>query len=212
MNRFRVFLFRHRRAFHMLGMVFALLTVCMCLTACAVPTWLTDAEALMPVLMSSATSILSFVASATGNPELAAALAIAQPIIDDVGKGLTDLQTMIEEYKGSPSDTVMQNIEAGASDISANLNKLLGDIGLPAALATKLQAWAQLVLSQLNAWLEILPQIKTGVQSRTLEHMARPATDKVMRADDLKNAFNAILDTPTGDPHVDEALAKAPRL
>jgi len=192
--------------------MFAALTACMLVTGCIAPTWLTDAEALMPVLIASGTSILSFIGVVSGNPEIGAALAVAMPIIKDVLAGLKDLDAMIREYKGTKDDSIMTKIEDTAAVVRDNLSKLLADVGLPAVLAAKLSQWAELVISQLDAWLEILPAIKTGVETKTIAHMPKPASDKVMRADDLKNAFNNLLDQPTGDPTIDDALAAAPRL
>jgi hypothetical protein len=202
----------HRRALLTLSLVSGLFAVCLCMTACNVPAWLTDAESLIPIIAASVTSILSFVAGMTGDPKLSALLNVITGIIADVGNGLADLEKLISDYKASPSDPLLAQIEAVAADIKANLAQVLSNTGLPAALAATINSWANLALSQLEAWLAVLPSLKAAVVAQSVHTLAKPADDRIMSAAALKDSFNAILDTKTGDPAVDAALAKAVRV
>ena len=209
----RNFCITHRRALMTLSIVSAVFTVCLLASACNAPAWLTDAEALIPILGSSVTSVLSFIAALTGNAGLSTLLNQISTIITDVGNGLTELESLITQYKSSPTDTLLQQIEQIANLVSTNLNQILAATGLPASIEGKIQAWAQLALSQLEAWLGILPTLKVAVTSpKKLAAMARPADDRLMTSAQLKEAFNTILDTPTGDASVDQALRQAPRV
>jgi hypothetical protein len=202
----------HRRALLTLSLVSGLFAVCMCMTACNVPAWLTDAESLIPIIAASVTSILSFVAGITGDPKLSALLNVIVGIITDVGNGLADLEKLISDYKASPSDPLLVQIEAVAADIKANLAQVLSNTGLPPALAATINSWAQLALSQLEAWLAVLPSLKAAVMAQNVHTLSKPADDRIMSAAALKDSFNAILDKKTGDPKVDKALAKAIRI
>ena len=202
----------NRRALLTLSMISGVFAVCMGIMACGVPTWLTDAESLVPIVAASVTSILSFIAGMTGDSALSALLTTITGIISDVGNGLADLEKLISDYKASPSDSLLTQIEAVAEDIKANLAQVLSNTGLPAALAATIAAWANLALSQLEAWLAVLPNLKAAVVAQNVHTLAKPADDRIMSAAALKSAFNAILDTRTGDAKVDAALAKAVRV
>lgn len=203
----------HSRALLMLAVVSATFTLCCLITGCNAPAWITDAESLLPIIGSSITSVLSFIAAFTGNAALAGVLGKISTIIADVGNGLTDLDKMVQEYKANPSDTLYQKITAAASDIRENLKQILSDTGLPASLAAKVQAWAQIALTQLEGWMGVLPALHQAAKSNTLHAMAalKPADDRILPPAELKAAFNRIWE-PTGDPNLDKALATVPRL
>lgn len=201
----RQFCFRHRYFFFTLSLACALFAVCMVMSGCNTPAWLTDAEQLIPILGATITSVLSFIAGLTGNPALSAVLGTISTIITDVGNGLAELETLINQYKSSPNETTLQKIEDIANLISSNLNQILQATGLPDAIASKIQAWASLVLSQLEAWLAILPALKTAALTGKVS--AKPLNDQIMSASALKSAANEIWATKTGDPAVDAALA-----
>ena len=205
------FCITHRRALMALSLVSGAFAVCMVVTGCAAPAWLTDAESLIPILGASITSVLSFIAAMTGNAGLSSVLNAISTVITDVGNGLTELQSLITQYKSNPSETTLQKIEDVANLISTNLNQILTATGLPAAVASKIQSWAQLVLTQLEAWLAVLPSLKVAAAAkseRVLMSIPAPANDKIMSAAALKGAINEIWTTPTGDPTVDAALVK----
>jgi len=180
----------------------------MLITGCAVPTWLTDATNLLPVLISGAASLLSFIAAISGQTIPAAALAEITTIANDVETELKVVEELIGEYNTTPNETVLQKIDAAAKLVVANLSKLLAVDGLPDAVNSKVQSIAQLLLTQFEAWLSLLPAVNaaTAVAGARIT-ITIPSTKK-----DLKSQFNAILDAPTGDAAVDAALQKTKRL
>lgn len=207
MKSYRTFCRRHRHAFMTMAKISALFTACYFLAGCAVAPWLSDAENLIPVIASSVLTVLSFLAGLTGNPILEAALADATTIVKDVQASLTAIEALIASYKKNPSDTLIEQIEGIAQTIESNLSTILNDAGIPAAVATTIQSWAGLVLSQLEAWLDILPTVAAAVKSNSLAHLERPAVDKLMTASELKDSFTAIFAKPSADPTVEAALA-----
>lgn len=213
MNRYTAFCAQHHSALRLLSVVSALFTMCYVLTGCGLPTWLTDASSIIPVLISSITSIGSFVASLTGNTALAAELAVVTRILDDVEAGLADIETLIAEYKANPSETLLQKIDDVAKLVTNNIQKILTDSGLPSIIASKVQSLARLVLTQLESWLSLLPVLKpaVGVAAHALAGQSVTFTVPLDHAT-FKAQFNAIYDAPTGDVEIDEALAKARRI
>jgi hypothetical protein len=210
MKAYRNFCTAHRRALMTISLVSACFSLMIALTACNAPAWLTEAQLLLPVIGASITSVLSFLAGLSGNAGLAAVLAGVTTIITNVGNGLNDLIAAVEAYKENPSDTLLQKIQGIADAISANLQKVLTDSGIPAAIAQKIQAWAQLVVSQMDVWLKIVPQVHAAVMAKNLHMMAKPPKGaKIMTVDQFTAAHNAIWEVPTGDPKVDVELPKA---
>ena len=80
-------------------------------------------------------------------------------------------------------------------------------VGVPTALATKLQALAQFILTELESWASLLPVLKAAAVAGTKVTITVP-----MNKDQFKQGFNDILNAPTGDVKTDAVLAKAKRL
>jgi len=201
---------RHHRRLMRIGFAFTLLAACLALSGCAVPVWLSDAESLVPLLAASATAALAFLGGLS--PATAALVQKVITIIQDVSAGLTDIATMIAEYKSNPNDTLLQKIEGVANLVVSNLQQVMADTGIPAAVAMVIQKWAQLVLSQLEAWLAVLPNLKLAVAEGRVESMERPADDRLLAHDQLRTELNEIFTPATGDAEVDEALGKVPAI
>lgn len=197
-----------RILFFYLGCALMALAVSVYLTGCAVPTWLTDANAIIGTVLVSASSIAAFLASLSGNSAIAAAINLALPYIQDISNGLNDLDQFVADYNASPSDTTLQKIEAGLSDAIGLVQKFLSDTGIASispALGAKIAAWAQLVLEQLEAWQATFPALSAKAGTRLT--IVIPFSKG-----EFKNQFNALLNEPTGDPEIDAALKKAKRL
>jgi hypothetical protein len=199
---------RHQRRLMRIGFAFSVLAACMALSGCAVPVWISDAESLVPLLAASATAVLSFLGGLS--PATAALVQKIIMIIQDVSAGLSDIATMIAEYKSNPNDTLLQKIEGVANLVVSNLQQVMSDTGIPASVAMVIQKWAQLALSQLEAWLAVLPNIKVAMAEGRVEAMERPADDRLLSHAELKQELEAIFTPATGDAEVDAALEKVP--
>jgi len=200
---------RVHRSCQLLMLVSTLFLAGQLLCACGVPTWLTDAQNILALATSSAGAILGFFGTLSGNPALAAAAALLTGIFTDIEKGITDVETLVSEYNENPSDTLLQNIEAGAQLVITNLKKVLTDAfpEVPAALVTKVQAVAQLLLTQFEAWSSLIPAAKAALTAGSQITISVPYTSKA-----YKKLFNDTFATPTGDAAIDEALPKVKRL
>lgn len=192
--------------------VFTFLFFGIALTGCDAPTWLTEAQSIVPELVAGAGSLLTFLAALLPGaaPELVAAISLITGIATDVSNGLSDVISLIEQYNSNPSASLLTNIENAIGLVINNLQKLLGDFQVPVAVSSKIQAIAQMFLKEVEYLQSLIPTLKAHLESGTplpKEHAALPYPKK-----DFKHAFNAILDAPTGDLVVDTALEKAHRL
>ena len=206
-RKIRAFLARpmvHRFCF-MVFLISTMFTFTVALTGCAVPLWLSDAGNIMPILLSTATSVLGFIGTISGNPEIAVAMGLINTYMTDVENGLKELEELIGEYNETPNETVFQKIQGVAALVSQNLTLILEATGLPAAVATKIQSFATLILGQLNSWLSLLPTLSAKAGEKVT--LTVPLTKKEYAA-----MYNKVREEATGDPVVDAALAKMKKL
>lgn len=196
-----------RLPFFAVSAALAVLAVCLLTSACALPTWLSDANSIIPMLVTSAGSVLSLIAGLTGNAALAAAIAALTTWANKIEAGLANIETLIANYQANPSDTLLENIEAAAQAVISDIPTFAQVEGLPAALATTIQSFAQLILTQLEAWTSLIPTLKASVMEGEQITVIVPFTKA-----DYKAQWNALLNHSTGDPTIDAALKKAKRL
>jgi hypothetical protein len=93
--------------------------------------------------------------------------------------------------------SVVTAIQAGLGDIDVHVTD--------AATQVKIVAILTLVLNEVQSFASLLPVLKAGAGEQIT--ITVPLSSK-----SAKEAFNAILDAPRGNPQVDAALAKLHRL
>lgn len=199
------FLIAHRRRFLALSFLLFIAAMALPMIACGVPTWLTDANSVITLVGASFTSIASFVAGLTGNVALSAALAVVSTWITKIETGLSDVEALVQQYNQDQNPTVLTDIEAALADVETNVQQDFSNLGLPSSIMTVISGIAGLALSQLQAWGSLIPALKAKAMEKV--SLTVPMTKKEFQA-----AVNKFLDTPTGDPVIDAALAKAKRV
>jgi hypothetical protein len=208
----------YRRAIQMSGLLLLLFAGCMMATGCAgLPGWLNAIEATIPLVSATLGTILTAIAAALGgDPALAAA---AQLIAEIATKGMAaikDIQAMVAEYQANPSTTLLGKIEEAIKAATDTMQQLLGDIGVPAPLAGIIQNLAQVVLSQLEAWANVLPALTSletnGAGEARAMLAAIPTEQHPLDAKHYAAKINEIISAPTGDEKADAILAGIPRL
>lgn len=195
----------YRRPLFGVAAAFAFLAFMLPMMGCAAPTWLTDASQIITLVGASFASIASFVAGLTGNAALAAALAVVSTWITNVQAGLSDIETLVDQYNEAPNPTLLSDIESALADVEQNVQTDFSNLGLPASILSVIAGIAGLALQQLVAWRSLFPSVSISAGSKFT--ITVPMTKK-----EFKAAVNKILETPTGDRIVDVALAKAVRL
>lgn len=205
-TRFRRFLADHQKLFASMSFVFALIAVVLSTAGCGPLTWLSDALQILPIAGSMLSGVLTLIGALTGSTLETAIAAAVSSVIQKAIAGITDLQTIVNEYKANPSTTLLASIEEGTQAVIDNITQLLSDTGITdAATQKKVTDILNLFLSDVKAFASMLPGLKASAGQQLT--ITVPMTSK-----QSKEAYNLILTTPTGSPSVDAALAKLHRL
>jgi len=201
-KQFRSFVERNRPQLFLLS---AVLFAIFALAACSLPTWIATANSILPIAGEMAAGVLALIAAFTGGPD-AGAIATMNTVISAVSKALADIQAMVDEYNSTPTTSLLTEIQAGIQAVIDQVKQLMNDTGLTnTSLQNKVLAVLQLLLTEITAWSTMLPAL-AGKAGETFT-LTIPLDSK-----GLKQAYNAILNTPTGDSSVDAAVAKLKRL
>lgn len=183
--------------------------------ACGAASWLTDASTVIEAVLASISALSGVIAV------FVPAAGILSNALNVALQEVTEIQTLVSQYQTSPSETLLQKIEASIQLVVTNLQPLLSPVGVPAAAATKIQQIAQAILTQLEAWAALIPSLKVATSSAgaatttiSAAHVERLATAKSLplNSGDFKAKVNAIIEKPTGDAAVDAAFAKVKKL
>jgi len=173
----------------MKGVLAMALAVSLAATGCSAQ-WISVALADLPVLVQMALNIATFAEAAQGKVISAADEAAVQNISSEASKDLNLLQSLYNEYKASPSDAALQKINAAIAVIQQNLPALLQASHISdAALAAKVSAGVNLILTTVASFASLMPQSSQPVASVNVhEQLARPR--EVPTAAELKKTWN----------------------
>ena len=198
------FLSAHRRIFMLISMAAGSLAFCMLATGCVAPAWILDAEGIAATLVASATSIGAFIAGLTGNTVESNVLAAISAWAQKAELGLKNVKSLIENYKSSPNESVLQEIDQAAQTIVSDIPTLGAIENVPPEVLSKLEAWGQLVLTQLNNLTSGLPLLQSAPEPGVPITVVPPLSTAAIKA-----AHNALLTTTTGNAEVDAAASSA---
>lgn len=202
MTKIRFFLWKYHRVLVVLSLCFMAFGI----VGCGPLTWLSDSLQILPIASSMLAAALTLVGALTGSTLPAEIATIVSGVISKAMAGVRDIQAMIAEYKQNPSTTLLTSIEAGVKAVIDGINSFLTDTGITdPATQKKVVDILTLILTEVQALETLLPSLQA--KAGTKLQITVPMTSK-----EAKEAFNAILDTPTGTPAVDAALAKLHRL
>jgi hypothetical protein len=172
----------HRRRLVIFGCLCLMLSASMLVMGCEVPVFLTDIEAIIPVATSAIAGILALIGGLTGNVEFAAIAAALNAIATKIDAGLAQVNILIEQYKKSPNDTLLANIESGLNEVVGDLKTLLTTEGVPASIAGPVQAVAQALLTQIEALLSVLPVLKDSTAGQPVPNVVKPVSASAFKA------------------------------
>lgn len=167
--------------------------------------FLADAPSIIAAVTASLTGILSVIGILVpGSTALTGVIQVALAEIQEI-------ETLVEQYKTTPDETILQKIEAAIQLAITNIRPLLAPVGVPEAAAAKIGAIAQLILSQLEAWQTIFPASKpntTSLADNLVHGVPTYAIAKPLTSEQFKSAVNDIAHAPSGDAVTDEAFLK----
>jgi len=199
-------MFNWKRAARIAWAVTAASLLLACAGCAGAAAWLSDATQIVPLAASMIASILTLVAALQGKSVSASDLTAVSTFATDIENGLDDLETMIDQYKATPTANLEQEILNAANVVVSNIQNFLTNTQLAnAALAQKVTAIATLVQTELKAWIEVIPALSATAGEKVT--FTVPYSAKALR-----QAFDAILAQPTGDPDVDAAATKVKKL
>jgi hypothetical protein len=189
----------HSRA--KIGLV-VVLAVALVGTGCSAE-WIGVALADLPVLTQMALNLGTVVTTLESGQQISAADAAAiQKISAQASQDLNLLASLYNEYKASPSATVLGQIQAVIADINQNLPAILQAAHIQnAALSARIAAAVNLIVTTVSSFAELIPQ-SAGVA--TAQVSVRKST--LPRAGELKKQWNEQICGPSGNAAVDGAL------
>jgi hypothetical protein len=181
------------------------LLLCVALTACSA-SWVTQAEAIVQVLLPAATNILTLVSVFNGK-------AVDPGVVTDMAKASTEvnadlnqLAALMDDYGALPDKqkaTQLDKINAVLALAQQHASDLMAAAHIKdPALQAKVNAIIGLVISELQSMEQLIPVVQGGNATR-LSKAAR--AHPPLAAAQLKNAFNATISAPSGNADVDQA-------
>ncbi|MBV9572526.1 MAG: hypothetical protein JOY93_00620, partial [Acidobacteriales bacterium] len=149
------------------------LSLTLAATGCA-SQWLSVALADLPVLTQMAINIAGIVTTLQSGKQLDPAEAAAiQNLSAEASKDLNLLQTLYSEYKASPNLTTLQKIDDAITAINQNLPALLQSAHITdSALAARISAGVDLILTTVSSFASLMPQHKPGSSQKNSQAVA----------------------------------------
>ena len=209
-------LIQYRREFFTIAFLFFVAVICLTMSGCAVPAWISNSENVIDLVGASFASIAAFVAGLTGNTALAELLTEVSAWITKVQGGVSGLQSLISQYKVNPTTGLLGEIESALTDLQQNVAQDFSGSGLPASVLSVISGIAAEADALLSEWSNAITGVKSATTSaevaKGVANISALADNLPTRIASYSAAVNTILSTPTGDAEVDAALAKAPRI
>lgn len=206
--------------FVQLSSLLAFIAVNLC--ACGLPTWLTDANTILPVVLDSVLGVIQLVAALKGGTLSEAEATSITSFATSIQKALQSIQTMVEDYEQSASTTLLGDIMAAVAAMKNNLATFLPTIHITdASTQAEIEDVFTLVSEQITAWATVIPAL-TGTATATVPAAAAIANVTVahdvftlvtpLTKKQYKAAYNAIIARTTASAEVNAALDKLKRL
>jgi hypothetical protein len=180
------------------------LALCLSLVACST-SWITQAEAIVQVLLPAATNILTLVSVFSGKSVDSNVVTDMAKISAEVNADLNQLASLISDYGALPESqkaTQLDKISAVLSLAQQHVSNLMAAAHIKdPALQAKVNAAIELVISELRSIEQLIPIVQEGnrVKSSRVAHAHPP-----LAAAQLKSAFNATISAPTGNADLDQ--------
>lgn len=200
-----------KRQWQILTMFFGTITLMLVTTSCSAA-WIGEAQQ----IVTTVTTIISSIGAILG----LFGAAVSPTVIGDITQASTDVNaelgtvgTLLTEYQAKPSTGLLSSILNALTVAQTNLTTLLANVQITnAALQTKIGAILTLAINAVKELISLVP-VPTATMAELHAHYNR-ITDFFNSAPlkKLKGDYNTILSTPSGDPDVDAACAKLPKL
>lgn len=176
-------------------LLIALLAVTLTVMGCSFASFISAAEADIPVVVQMITNITNVVAPGVSAPIVAAgtlAIAALQIVCGTPAAGATscDPASLVGQYQAAPTATLLQKIQVTLLTVNGHISSMLQlASGLPPGIGAAIVVAIGLALSTITAVISMIPPSTTPV---ALKATMAKAT-KPMAAKTLKAQFNAAI-------------------
>ena len=194
----RSFVIAHHRAFVQFGLALFIVSAALFVCGCAVPTWISDIDNLIPVILSAFGGLASVITGFLGGSALETTIT---NWITEIETGVNDVEELVEQYQQSADPTVLNDIEAALADVKTNLQTDFSNLGLPAVLLSVIAQVASITLATLQAIVSVIPAF--AAKAGTTLSITVP-----MNKAELRGAYQTLFKKTTGDPKLDALLLK----
>ena len=194
----RSFVIAHHRAFVQLGLALLFVSAALFVCGCAVPTWISDIDNLIPVILSAFGGLASVITGFLGGSALATTIT---NWITEIETGVNDVEELVQQYQQSSDPTVLNDIEAALADVKTNLQTDFSNLGLPAVLLSVIAQVASITLATLQAIVSVIPAF--AAKAGTTLSITVP-----MNKAELRGAYQTLFKKTTGNPKLDALLLK----
>jgi hypothetical protein len=177
-----------------------------------------DANNVAETILASLTALLTALAVIPGTEKYTAA-------IQEIATVTQNILKLMGEYRQNQNESTLQQIEDGIQLAITNLQQIFGGTGLSQSVIAKVEAIAQLILTEFEAWSNQVNALKPApAQAQVVPGHALAAFNaqvatqhsyagvKPLSNHDLKQKINAVLESKTGDAQTDEAFEKAGKI
>lgn len=195
--------------------VFGLLQVAFLFAGCSAA-WLGAVSALLPALEGAVSAAIAFVLALEGKTVPASVSAAIKRIGDSVATQITNVQTLIADYKNAASTGLLSQIQAVFQGILDNLASILAAFQVTDSnTVSKFTALIGLAVAAAQAIFGLIPLVGTalasGASRAVLEAQDKEAAAHITSAHQgLQSAYKVIRDTPTANADVNDALNTLP--
>lgn len=199
------------RQWQIAAMIFGSITLMMVTTSCSAA-WVTEANTLLTTLTTVFSSVLSILALA-GVKVSSAVSATFNADVTEVENEITAVGPLITAYDSTRSTSALQSLTNALDLVKANAANLLSGITqLSAAWQTKIGAIITLGINTVEEIVTLLPKPTATVEDLHAHYHKAVLFFSKSPAQRLKDSYNTIIKTPTGDAEVDAVFAQVKTL
>lgn len=200
-----------RRFWTVFGLLQVALFVCGCTAA-----WLGAVSALLPSLEAAVSAVIALVMGLEGKTVPVSTSAAIQKIGSDIAAEITQVQTLIADFKASASTGLLSQIQAVLQGILTNLADILSGANVvDSATVSKITALVGLAVAAAQAIIGLVPLVAkamtSGASDAVLEAQDKEAAAHIGNVHKgLQEAYSVIRNTPTESADVNTALESLP--
>lgn len=187
------------------------------LAGCAT-TWVSESINIIDMIVPAVGAILALVGALSGKVtagDITLLTSGAEQVTNDLNNVILPLINSYNAAAATAQPGILSQIQSGLQAVIANFSGVLSALHISdAATQAKVEAVANLVLSEIQSLMELIPALKAAAVrgdsdlGGVLKELASQGKVLPLRADQFKHHFNSVMRAKTGDPSVDSVTPK----